>query len=144
MISDDTVLEPEFEMLPNADSRKVLIVDDDAGQTEVLAYRLKKQGYRTKTENSGESGLKSAQTDRPDLIVLDIHMPDMSGLEVCQQLNDEISTCSIPVIIVSGSDEGDVVRQARTAGSRYFVRKPYDPNVLLTLIQSALSDAPEW
>lgn len=144
MQCDDTVLEPECNMLPNADSRKVLIVDDDQTQTEVLAYRLKKLGYRTVTENSGQSGLKSAKNDRPDLVVLDINMPDMSGLEVCEQLNDEVATCSIPVIIVSGSDDTDVVRNARAAGSRFFVRKPYDPNVLLTLIQSALTDAPEW
>lgn len=141
MNCDDTVLEPEMKELPTADSRKVLIVDDDEGQTEVLAYRLKQQGYRAFTENSGESGLKSAQTKRPDLVVLDISMPDMDGLEVCQKLSDASGTCTIPIIIVSGSDDVDVVRQARMAGSRFFVRKPYDPNVLLTLIENALGNA---
>ena len=144
MNCDDTVLEPEIKKLPNADSRHVLIVDDDKGQTEVLAYSLKKQGYRALTENTGEAGLKSAREKRPDLVVLDINMPDMDGLEVCQTLNDEIETCTIPVIIVSASEEADVVRQARMAGSRYFVRKPYDPNALLTLIESALGTDADW
>lgn len=144
MSSDETLLEPEFETLANADSRKVLIVDDDRTQTEILAYRLKKQGFQTLTENSGESGLKTALDERPDLIVLDIQMPDVDGLEICQRLNDEVATCAIPVIIVSGTEDTGVVRHARNAGSRYFVRKPYDPNVLLTLIQSALNDSSNW
>ena len=142
MLSDQPIVEAEPEELCIGDSRSVLIVDDDAGQTEILSFHLKKQGFTTLTENSGKSGLKTAKDEHPDLIVLDIHMPDLSGLEICERLNDEIATCNIPVIILSGSDETDVVRQARLAGSRFFVRKPYDPNVLLTLIQSALGS--DW
>ena len=142
MFSDQPIIEAEPEELRIGDSRSVLIVDDDEGQTEILSFHLKKQGFTTLTENNGKSGLKTAKDERPDLIVLDIHMPDLSGLEICERLNDEIATCNIPVIILSGSDETDVVRQARLAGSRFFVRKPYDPNVLLTLIQSALGS--DW
>jgi CheY-like chemotaxis protein len=70
-------------------------------------------------------------------------LPDVDGLELCQQLVDDAQTGEIPVIIVSGREQDDVVRRSRAAGCQYYVRKPYDPNVLLTLIRQAIDEASE-
>jgi CheY-like chemotaxis protein len=119
----------------------ILVVDDDNGQIEVLNYRLKNQGYDTLTATSGNKGLEIARQHLPQLVLLDLRLPDIDGFQICQQLSDDPQTCGIPVIIISGMERPDIIRRARAAGCRYYVRKPYDPNVLLILIQSVLGQA---
>ena len=69
---------------------------------------------------------------------MDVGLPDGDGLMFCQRLADAPETCEIPVIILSGMDRADMVRQARAAGCQYFLRKPYDPNALLLLARHAI------
>lgn len=121
-------------------ARTILIVDDDADQAQCLAHRLERQGFLTTVAHRGLLALSVAQTDRPDLVLLDLHLPDLDGLEVCRDLSDSPLTSDIPVIMVSGTDRPDIVRRARCSGCVYFLRKPYDPNALLGLVQLALRD----
>ena len=79
-----------------------------------------------------------AREHRPDLVLLDVRLPDLDGFTVCEELVDSPDTCDIPIIIVSGSDRTDIVRSSRAAGCEFFVSKPYDPNVLLTLDRARL------
>jgi len=123
--------------------KRILVVDDEADQVEALSYRLRKLGYDAATASSGEQALESATSVVPDLILLDLGLPDLNGFDVCQQLGDNAATCGVPVIILSGMETDDVVRRARSAGCAYYLRKPYDPNVLLTLIQNTLESAPD-
>ncbi|MCA9120476.1 MAG: response regulator [Planctomycetaceae bacterium] len=118
--------------------RRILVVDDEVDQVTALSYRLQKLGYVTATANSGEQAVELANSTVPDLILLDLGLPDGSGFDVCEQLGESSTTCAIPVIIVSGMETEDVIRRARAVGSSYYLRKPYDPNVLLTLIQYTL------
>ncbi len=76
--------------------------------------------------------------------MLDLRLPDADGFEVCQQLADSPETCAIPVIILSGLEEPDILRRCRAAGCQFFLRKPYDPNALLTLIRQSIDDATHW
>ncbi|MFO7908382.1 MAG: response regulator [Planctomycetota bacterium] len=122
----------------------ILIVDDDQDQVDVLAHRLKKQGFSTVLAHQGRVGLEKARQHRPDVVLLDLRLPDLDGFAVCEQLVDAPETCHIPVIIVSGVDQDNIVRSSRTAGCEFFVRKPYDPNVLLTLIQHAMQRSRGW
>jgi DNA-binding response OmpR family regulator len=94
--------------------------------------------------HSAAAGRNLARRERPDLVVLDLRLPDGNGFDVCADLVDSPETCDIPVIIVSGLERGDIVRTARKAGCHFFVRKPYDPNALLTLIEHALREAESW
>jgi CheY-like chemotaxis protein len=119
----------------------ILIIDDDALLRELLSRRLKQQGFNTLTADSGLSGLVAAQHHRPDVILLDLQLPDRNGLEICAQLADAPETCFIPVIILTGSEDPDIIRRSRAAGCRFFLHKPFDPNVLLTLIRQAIYDA---
>ena len=122
----------------------ILIIDDDETQTEVMTYRFAKQGYRVSAAHSCAEGFDLARADRPDLILLDIGLPDGDGLQICERLCDERDTADIPVIIVSGMDTTDIVRRSRAAGCQFYVRKPYDPNALLLLAQNAISESRDW
>ena len=118
--------------------RSILIVDDDVEQTEVLAVRLGRLGYRTLKAHRGHSGLALARQHRPDLVILDLGLPDADGLDICAELDGAPPTCGTPIIIVSGMEGADIVRRSRGAGCRYYVRKPYDPNALLVLIEQEI------
>jgi len=119
----------------------VLIIDDDKNLSDVLAYRLRKQGLRTVAAHSGKAGLAQAKAVQPSVILMDLCLPDADGLSICEELTDSPETCSVPVIVLSGMDEPGIVRRCRAAGCRYFLRKPYDPNVLLLLIRQAIKDS---
>ena len=121
--------------------REVLIVDDDEAMTDVLSIRLSRQGFDTTVADNGQLALTMARTDKPSIILLDLRLPDIDGFELCQQLVDDEATSEIPVIIVSGLEEPDVIRRSRAAGCLYYVRKPYDPNALLTLIEQAIEES---
>jgi len=125
---------------PALTRHNVLIIDDDEAIAEPLRLRLERQGFGTLVANSGRQALELARSRRPDCITLDLGLPDVDGLALCQQLVDDETTSEIPVIIVSGQDGPDIVRQSRAAGCHYYVRKPYDPNVLLTLICQAIEE----
>ena len=122
------------------EQHSVLIVDDDAAMAEVLSTRLASQGFRTLTALQGQEGLTLAKEKRPDLILLDLRLPDCDGFDVCAELDESPETTGIPIIILSGMARPDVIRKSRAAGCRYYVRKPYDPNALLLLIQQAIQE----
>ncbi len=125
--------------------QSILIVDDDSSQVEALAHRLARQGFETIVAFDGTRGMAMARQRRPDLVLLDLRLPDIDGFQVCEHLVDSPETCGIPIIIVSGMERPDIVRCSRAAGCEFFVRKPYDPNALLTLIQHAIRrDLNDW
>ena len=138
---EDPIICPEpCEKLSGA-GRSVLIVDDDQDLAESLALGLNQQGFLTSLANRADLALTLARCDRPDLILLDFGLPDMDGFAVCRRLEENRATASIPVIMLSGCVEDEMVRRARAAGCQFYIQKPYDPNALLMLIDLILSDA---
>ena len=137
-MSTDILDSPQLQQADTKKPYQVLIVDDDEDMVDVLALRLNRQGFKTLSSNSGQQGLAIARSERPALILLDLRLPDVDGLTICRELVDDPQICDIPVIIVSGMERPDIIRQCRAAGCQYFVRKPYDPNALLVLIRQAL------
>ena len=128
----------------SGERKKVLIVDDDPDMGELLCDRLQELGYEALHSCTGEEGLLLAYRNSPDLILLDLRLPGIDGLTVCQMLADDEETAGIPVIIVSGMEAPNLIRRTRAAGSRFFLRKPYDPNALLVLIDHALRGDRDW
>ena len=130
----------ELDWLDGQQTRQplVLIVDDDDALTDVLSLRLKRQGFQTRIATSGQSALSLARKQRPGVILLDVRLPDVDGLELCQQLVDDPVTAEIPVIILSGLARPDIIRSARAAGGCFFIRKPYDPVELTARIHAHL------
>lgn len=132
--------DPQAELAVDEPQRPILIVEDDASLAEVLAIRLERQGFCSMWAETGKRALEIARTHRPRLVILDLRLPDVDGFQVCQRLEETPETCGIPIIILSGMERPDIVRRARAAGCRYYVRKPYDPNALLILIEHAIRD----
>jgi len=118
----------------------ILIIDDDEVLSDVLSRRLQQQGFDALTADSGQCGLARARADQPSLILLDLRLPDADGITICEQLADDLETCSIPVIILTGMERPDILRRCRAAGCHYYLRKPYDPNALLVLVRQAITD----
>ena len=118
---------------------KILIVDDSQSHLHHVKTLVDKEGYQVVTADSGESGLAAADAEIPDLILLDIVMPDMSGFQVIRKLRKNATTKQIPIIfITSKQQESDRVWGLRQ-GARAYITKPVDRNELLSAISSALA-----
>ena len=124
-------------------SRRILIVEDESAVAEVLSIYLTRQGFSAIQAGTGRHGLELARQHRPHLVLLDLRLPDMSGFQVCQGLEDDLVTRNTPVIMLSGMQRPDIIRRSRAAGCHFYVRKPYDPNALLILIQQAIGEMGE-
>lgn len=124
--------------------QSILIIEDDHGQREALSHRLSRVGYAVRMAERGRQGLEMARQDPPHLVLLDLRLPDMEGFSISEQLADDPVTCGVPVIVLSAMERPDIIRRTRAAGCQYFVRKPYDPNALLVLIQSAIQESSAW
>jgi len=111
---------------PSRKDRDILIVDDTPANLRVLAGMLKQQGYRVRPVLSGRVALQAAEQEPPDLILLDIMMPEMDGYEVCRRLKGQESLRAIPVIFISALNETTDKVKAFGAGAVDFVTKPFD------------------
>jgi len=117
----------------------VMIIDDEPENLRVLAILLSQQGYTVRSFPNGKAALKSAQTDPPNLILLDIRMPDMDGFEVCTHLKASASTKDIPVLFLSAIDApGDKVRAFDLGGEDY-IAKPFQSEEVLVRIKTHLT-----
>ncbi len=141
---DSSTLEHPLSAERSEKQPTILIVEDEQSLADVLAFWLRRQGYHTRWAPDGAAGVEVARRDRPDLVILDVCLPDADGLTICEILADSPQTCDIPVIILSGVDQPDIIRRARGAGCRFYVRKPCDPNALMILIRQAIDDARAW
>jgi two-component system OmpR family response regulator len=116
-------------------SHKILLVDDDAHIRQLLAFALGKAGMKTSEAGDGEEALKAVERDRPDLIVLDINMPRMDGLEVCRRLRAE---GDLPILFLSSrDDEIDRVLGLELGGDDYVV-KPFSPREVVARVSAIL------
>lgn len=140
----ETETEPQQQPEEKKCSKKILIAEDDVCQLEILEYRFAQQGFEVLRAENGEHAMRLAHQHVPDAILMDVDLPDMSGMELCRNLTDHEKTGDIPVVIVSGSTDSDIVRQARSAGSSFFLHKPFDPSALLLLVNQAIQDARDW
>lgn len=116
----------------------VLIVEDDEDIAELLEYNLQRQGYRPSCAGTGEEGLREAREGKPDLILLDLMLPGLSGLDVCRALKDSEATAGIPVIMLTAKGEEEDIVAGFNAGADDYVTKPFRPKILLARVQAVL------
>ncbi len=115
----------------------ILVVDDDAKITQLLKRALSLEGYGVRTAASGEEGLEAAQTQDPDLVILDILMPGMDGIEVCRRLRAS-SAADVPILLLTAKDDvGDRVR-GLDGGADDYVVKPFALEELLARVRALL------
>lgn len=137
---DETVAQLQPANNQSAAATRILAVDDDESQLASLEHSLRKQGYSVTTAGTAAQARIAAMQERIDLILLDLKLPDQEGFGLCSELADHPQTCGVPIIVISGLDAPDIVRQARAAGGSFYLRKPYDPSVVLALIEQALRE----
>ncbi len=117
---------------------KILIVDDEKDIVKMLDYNLKKDGFRTINADDGEDALDLANREYPDLIILDLMLSGLSGLEVCKTLKKESKTASIPIIMLTAkTQEADKI-VGLELGADDYVTKPFSPRELIARIKAVL------
>jgi two-component system, cell cycle response regulator DivK len=120
----------------------VLLVDDDPHDREIYGSILCYNGFDVVCANDGRSGVRLAQHHRPDLVLLDIGLPDVHGLDLCSSLRKDPDTAAIPVIALSAYAEMRMGEQARDAGCTRYIEKPASPVAVLHEIEQLVGKAP--
>lgn len=118
-----------------SETKKILVVEDDLVTQRVLSARLEINGYEVITAQDGEEGLRKARSEKPDLVMLDLMLPKMTGYEVCRMLKFDDKYKKIPIIILSSLDQQDEKEKAVKAGADTYVIKPFDLELLLVKIK---------
>jgi two-component system phosphate regulon response regulator PhoB len=117
---------------------KILLVEDDANLVELIRYNLDKEGFDVITTPDGEEALVLAEEDRPDVVVLDWMIANLSGIEVCRRLRRAPETASLPIIMLTArAEESDRVRGLETGADDY-VTKPFSPRELVARVRALL------
>ena len=116
----------------------ILVVDDMSQNLKVIGSMLERVGYETTFATSGKQALERVEAAQPDLILLDLMMPEMSGLEVCEHLKANPSFCQIPIIFLTASNEQDDLLQAFRTGAADYITKPFRPEEVLIRIENHL------
>jgi two-component system phosphate regulon response regulator PhoB len=116
----------------------ILIVEDDEDILELVRYNLSREGYKTTTVRSGEDALRSAGRVAPDLVVLDLMLPGLDGLDVCKLLKNDRKTKHIPVIMLTAKGEEADIVTGLEVGADDYITKPFSPRVLIARVKAVL------
>lgn len=122
--------------MPAMARTRILIIEDERDLTDVLSYNLQREGYETLVAHDGKEGLRKAQTVLPDMILLDLMLPGVSGQEVCRELRSGERTRDIPIIILSAKAEETDQVVGFSIGADDYVTKPFSVKVLLQRIKA--------
>jgi two-component system phosphate regulon response regulator PhoB len=117
---------------------KILVVDDEEDILELVRYNLNKEGYKIVCAASGEESLKKARLEAFDLIVLDLMLPGIDGLEVTRRLKDDQKTRSIPIVMLTAKGEEADVVTGLELGADDYITKPFSPRILIARVRAVL------
>lgn len=117
---------------------KIVVIEDEPDIQDVLEYNLRREGFEVRTADTGTEGLRAVAAERPDLVLLDLMIPEVDGLDVCRTLKNEPDTKDIPIIMVTAkSEESDVVL-GLGLGADDYVQKPFSPRELVARVRAVL------
>jgi CheY-like chemotaxis protein len=119
---------------------KILVIDDSAPTREFLKACLTSAGCEVITASSGVGAVPLVERQKPDLVLLDVVMPGVDGLEVCRRLKEDVATRNVTVIMVSGFHHHANVRRAREVGAKAYIWKPFNEDELLSVVYAALDE----
>ncbi|HSA32116.1 MAG TPA: response regulator transcription factor [bacterium] len=117
---------------------RILVVDDEQDILELIRYNLSREGYQLDTVLSGEEAIKIARDRHPDLIILDLMLPGIDGLDVCRLLKGETRTAHIPIIMLTAKGEDSDVVTGLELGAEDYMTKPFSPKVLIARVRNIL------
>ena len=118
--------------------KTILIVEDDQDIQQLVGYNLIKSGFQVEYADSGEEALEMVKSQHPDLILLDIMLPEMDGIEVCKILHSENKTAEIPIIMLTAKGEESDIVDGLELGADDYITKPFSPKILLSRIKAVL------
>jgi FixJ family two-component response regulator len=125
----------------NTRRQLIVIVDDEESVRRALKRLMVSAGFRAQSFASGAEFIESLRVSQPACVVLDLHMPVMSGFDIQQRLHDDKN--HIPVIVITGQDDDESQQRALSAGAVAYLRKPVDDQALLHAISTSISDSPD-
>jgi two-component system phosphate regulon response regulator PhoB len=122
---------------------RILVIEDEPDIVEVLTYNLTREGYQVLSAKDGEEGLRKARQENPSLVLLDLMLPGIDGVELCRRLKADQATRAIPIIMVTAKgDESDVVL-GLGLGADDYVKKPFSPKEVVARVRAVLRRAVE-
>jgi DNA-binding response OmpR family regulator len=123
-------------------AKKILVVDDEKDMLFMLRFRLEAEGYAIITAEDGIEAYSKIIEEKPDLVLLDILLPGIDGLQLCRKLKDNQDTVRIPVIMLTASNVQEVGRKCSEAGADGYLKKPFDSLDLLSKVKFLLGENP--
>lgn len=122
-------------------AQRILIVDDELVNRRLLEAVLVAEGYDIVEAPDGPRALEAIRTERVDLVLLDVMMPDKDGFEVCRQIKQDNRTKTIPVIFLTAKGGGEALAEGFESGAVMYINKPFTANKLLTIVNTMLEQA---
>ncbi len=120
------------------EKKKILVVDDEPDVTELVAYNLKAKGFHVETLNDATASISKARNYHPDLIILDIMMPHLSGIQICRILRNDNKLSRIPIIFLTAKAEPQDRIEGLESGADDYLSKPFSPKELILRVESIL------
>ncbi|HEV2371591.1 MAG TPA: response regulator [Streptosporangiaceae bacterium] len=117
----------------------VLVVDDDPDVCDLVTYKLEQSGFAVRRASDGDAALREVAAEVPDLVLLDIMMPGMTGLEVLQRLRADATTAGLPVILLSAKAQESDVERGFELGADDYVVKPFSPRELARRVSAVMA-----
>lgn len=118
--------------------KNILLIEDDEDIQELVAFHLGKEGYALNVESSGETALEAARKEIPDLILLDLMLPGIDGLQVCRALRGEPLTKHVPIVMLTAKGEEADIVTGLEVGADDYITKPFSPKVLVARIRNIM------
>jgi CheY-like chemotaxis protein len=122
-------------------SKTILVADDESHILHVVSLKLRNAGFKVVTARDGQEALDLARQEKPDLLITDYHMPQLSGLELCQKLKQDPGTSTIPAIMLTARGYHLEPADTERSGIRRMLSKPFSPRHLLTTVNEVLDQA---
>ena len=121
---------------------KILVVEDEDDILEIIEYNLRREGYRVVSSRDGDEGLRLARSETPSLVLLDLMLPGMDGLEICRRLKEDPVTRGVPIIMVTAKGEESDIVLGLGVGADDYVSKPFRPAELVARVRAVLRRGP--
>ena len=121
-----------------SNNKKILVADDESHILHVVSLKLTNAGYTVVTASDGQEAFELATADRPDLLITDYHMPQLSGLELCQKLRQSAETSGIPTIMLTARGYALDPADTEQSGIKCMLSKPFSPRALLQTVNEML------
>ncbi len=118
---------------------RILVAEDEKDIRELIAFTLRFAGFDVLLASNGAEAVEVAEAERPDLVILDVRMPKMSGYEACRRLKENPQTASLPVVFLSAKGQDSEIQQGLESGAEEYILKPFAPDELIQQVRDILS-----